>query len=919
MTTKEFPKIRQTLFIVDKNRKYLFDVNQNILIKRLKRMIIAAADLNKVGLRIFHEGVEYTLYDESALDELFPNLNLVEFYIQYSYDQVEDLEEIIDLKLCHHCNLHPGKYPYFYCFTCGRSICSGCLLSGDHTGHETKEKYDYLQESKNLVELLFKDLKDIFKNRKEGSDDAVNELKAKVKIQLFPKLGEIIKQIEENMLKLIIFYLEKEKGNYNIIENNVKLLKSHCEEGLNKLKKEIVIEDIMVDENIFLTFDSKFKEIGNEKKKFKEDIEKYKQFSDNLNLIQSIIEKTYKEIYDILVKYLTVTEFEDIKNKLNKQNINVIDKKKIFDKLLSDVKRRGYVDKDNKDKKNIPYSNINANEYYLRSKIKNRDKDDIMEIENKEDYDNNDINHINKGRNNSKNIKKENENYIEIDTTNNKNKNIIRNKNDTNNNINYTVNIIDNNDNIEDNNKSNVKRNLNIIESGYIYNNMGNSLYNNDKDDTNMNINDNNIGIQHHIHIIAEPKQNINSNIKKYESMVEENIDNNESSNIEPKINKNISYNNKNVTVFSDMVKNSKASKDNNISANINNNANNNPNNNMTVNTNIMNLRSGNQKINVGYISANNNNNGTENINTNANINNNSTISNNEVEEEEVSINQRFNIICNVVPSLNQIVIYNVDDDTITRKNISFSILLGISHFLPECAWVNCNNKLYILGGIDDTNKSSNIFIEYDPLKNSLKRLPNSIYSHSRHSLFSYKNHIYVIGGDNLECEKYDIEKNEWNILPNLLFKQIYPMLYVHKDVLYSFFGIDDNFKKSDNVQKLNLNSNNGNSRNRWIKINIKKNKCNLCVYGCGIAKINENCVLFLGGMDDDGLRDDAILFDFSNLTAKKTEYSLEEKAYFKDSALLRLDQKNFGNFSFEERNNFLKINFQVSVQKMNE
>ena len=269
MTTKEFPKIRQTLFIVDKNRKYLFDVNQNILIKRLKRMIIAAADLNKVGLRIFHEGVEYTLYDESALDELFPNLNLVEFYIQYSYDQVEDLEEIIDLKLCHHCNLHPGKYPYFYCFTCGRSICSGCLLSGDHTGHETKEKYDYLQESKNLVELLFKDLKDIFKNRKEGSDDAVNELKAKVKIQLFPKLGEIIKQIEENMLKLIIFYLEKEKGNYNIIENNVKLLKSHCEEGLNKLKKEIVIEDIMVDENIFLTFDSKFKEIGNEKKSSK--------------------------------------------------------------------------------------------------------------------------------------------------------------------------------------------------------------------------------------------------------------------------------------------------------------------------------------------------------------------------------------------------------------------------------------------------------------------------------------------------------------------------------------------------------------------------------------------------------------------------------------------------------------------------
>ena len=40
-----------------------------------------------------------------------------------------------------------------------------------------------------------------------------------------------------------------------------------------------------------------------EKEKFKEDIEKYKQFSDNLNLIKAIIEKTYKEIYDFLLKY----------------------------------------------------------------------------------------------------------------------------------------------------------------------------------------------------------------------------------------------------------------------------------------------------------------------------------------------------------------------------------------------------------------------------------------------------------------------------------------------------------------------------------------------------------------------------------------------------------------------------------------
>ena len=76
------------------------------------------------------------------------------------------MEEIIDLKLLQFCNLHNGKYPYFYCFTCGKSICSDCLKTGEHNNHETKEKYDYLQESRNLVELLFRDLKDMFNNAK---------------------------------------------------------------------------------------------------------------------------------------------------------------------------------------------------------------------------------------------------------------------------------------------------------------------------------------------------------------------------------------------------------------------------------------------------------------------------------------------------------------------------------------------------------------------------------------------------------------------------------------------------------------------------------------------------------------------------------------------------------------------------------
>ena len=818
------PQIHQAAFFVDKNRKYLFDVNQNIKIKKLKQMIVAAADLNKAGLRIFHDGKEYTDYGESALDELFPDLTYVEFYIQYSYEQIEDLEEIIDLKLQQHCLEHDDKYPYFYCFTCGKSICNKCMLSGKHNGHETKEKYDYLLASKNLVEVLFKDLKDILKNTKEGSNDTIDALKAKVEIQFFPKLVELVKKIENNMMKLILFYLEKEKGNYHTIENNVKLLKSHCEEGLDKLKEEIVIEDIMLDEDVFLTFDSKFKEIGKEKEKFKEDIDKYKQFSDNINIIQSVIEKTYNEIYNFLIKYLTVTEFENLKNQINSQNINVIDKKRILNTLLSNVKRRPNSEKKHiksNDKYNLNNSNnsninmssiINTNNnpsgsgpgYYLRSKNNNLDNN----IPNNTNVN---VNLFPTKFNNNSNSKKKDE----MDIDNDNNDNIITNKNNKNENVN-----------------NNKRYNLRSIRP--------------------------------------------NKNAENYIEIEDDNDNNSESEG-----------NNKNI-------ENNDINNNNNI---INNGNNNDLNKNM---------------IETGYAFNNLGPNVFKEKNTQSNNNINVNKSSEE-EEEEISNSPIYNIICNIIPSQNQVVLYNVDQDCILRKHINFSPLLGLNQFLPDCAWVNNNNKLYILGGINNNSQPSKIFLEYDPIKHHIKRLPDSLNVHSKHSLFAYNNQIYAIGGDKLECEKFDIIKNEWSTLPNLSFKQIYPVLYVHNDILYSFFGIDENIKKCDNIQKLNLK----NPKAKWQKVTYKRNKCNLNVYGCGIAKINENSVLFLGGMDDNGIRDDAIQFDFSTLTAKKTDFLLEEKAYFKDSILLKLSQKDFGNFSIEDSNPFLKINFQVNVKKL--
>ena len=801
----EQPNIIQTLFIVDQNRKYLFDVNQNITIKKLKMILVAAAGLNKVGLRIFHNGKEYTDYDESTLDKLFPNLNYIEFYLQYSYDNVEDLDEIIDLKFKQYCPDHYGKYPYFYCYTCGKSFCSDCLRSGIHNNHDTKEKYDYLQESKNLVELLFKDLKDIFKNTKGVNDESIEELK--------------VKQIEQKMMNLILFFFEKEKGNFKTIENNVNLLKNHCEEGLDKLKKEIVIEDMMIDENVFLTFDSKFKEIGNEKERFKEDIAKYKQFSETLYLIQNIIEKTYKEIYDFLLKYLNVTEFEDIKNKINSQNINVVDKKKIFDKLLSNIKKRSSAE---------PLGNT----YYLRSsKVPPKTNEFTME-------------EINTGNKSGQKM-----NYLL--------KSAPKDKSNQNNNIasnTYNVSTQNNYDNIN-----------NIGTESYLTGNNYNNFSPNNNQFNNY-IDNNNFGTNTY-YLRDRNNNNIPNNDYSFAS----------NSNNAYKNNYNTSDNNNNYSnnMFATYENN------NNYSTYGNNNINNNP-----------------------FLT------------TSGNIGKNTMLS--EVketermyeEEEESSHAPTYQVVCNIVPPKNQVILYNVNLDQITRKNIEFPPMLGIKHFFPECAWVNNNNKLYILGGIDDFNSVSKLFLEYDPIKGIIRRLAEPNYPHSRHSLFAYNNQIFVVGGDGLECEKYDIINNQWTTLPNLSFKQVYPVLYVHNDILYSFFGIDENEKKTDEAQKLNLKNN----RSKWTRVSYKRNGCDLNVYGCGIAKTNDNCVLFLGGMDDKGIRKDAIQFDFSDLSASKTEFMLEENAYFKDSVLLKLSPKVYGNFSIEETNPFLKIKFQVRI-----
>ena len=333
------PKIVKTIFILDKNRRYSFDVNQNIKIYLLKKMIDAAANLNRAHLRIFHEGKEYTSYDESSLDILFPDLNIIIFNLTVSFDSIEVYDDLISLKLNkEYCPKHFSKYPYFYCFTCGKSICFECVSSNEHKGHNYKEKYDYLQSGEKLVNEIFKNVKENFSEK--GDLEIYAELRNKIKITFFSKLKKMVEEIEKRLVEVLDEFIKRNKKNIEVVKNNMVSLKKNCGEGLDELKEKICIEDMMIDEEIFLTFDKKFKDLKNEKDKIIKDMEEYKQFKQQLKIISDSVEKIYNEIYAFLDKYLTSDIYMKIMKDIETLDILPLNKKDIIYRILSDVKKK---------------------------------------------------------------------------------------------------------------------------------------------------------------------------------------------------------------------------------------------------------------------------------------------------------------------------------------------------------------------------------------------------------------------------------------------------------------------------------------------------------------------------------------------------------------------------------------------------
>ena len=342
--TGKLPKIIKTIFHIDdtKGRVYNIDMNEDTDMNHIKSIIQMTARVNKLGLRLFHKAtdIEYTKYTDETLEELFPHLETIEFFaiIDRSFRLEEEHNQ---LKMGKTCEIHPHKYCIFYCFDCQKSLCSKCVGSGEHQDCSFSEKFDYLKPSVKLVDNMFSDIDNLVDQVSSNNDNKsdIEQLKLKLKMNYFPSLQDMLKKIEAKVMEQIDYYNSHCTVTVNSVKNNSVKLKKSCIEGLDELKYQIDIENMLKDEGVFLHFDAKVKQMTDEKGKIYEDTQKLQNVVKTFNHIKQKLEVVFNEIRAFLDQYLELSVYDDIKRSCNENHVSELNETGVMNKLLSHFKK----------------------------------------------------------------------------------------------------------------------------------------------------------------------------------------------------------------------------------------------------------------------------------------------------------------------------------------------------------------------------------------------------------------------------------------------------------------------------------------------------------------------------------------------------------------------------------------------------
>ena len=242
-------------------------------------------------------------------------------------------------------------------------------------------------------------------------------------------------------------------------------------------------------------------------------------------------------------------------------------------------------------------------------------------------------------------------------------------------------------------------------------------------------------------------------------------------------------------------------------------------------------------------------------------------------------------------------IIYSVKTNTIFHESLQKNIFktYNLDKYNPDMsAYCNSNDALYISGGVKPNKDPVSDFWIVDYTYNITTKKFNFKITHNKmpfekkqHSMLYNKkdNSIYIIGGNEKTCLKYDITTKNFVTLPETNIVYIKPALFIKNDILYIFDTFD---KRKVFFEKLDLNNINK-KKFSWEKFYPKNYDKYISQY-YGICDMNfDDKVILLGG---DRVDNNIIIYEIKN---NKLENGEGKNSYAKlnDKTFYRIN-KNY-------------------------
>ena len=361
--------IIQVIFKFEDGRLYTFDVDRTTTLYEVKKILTNAAHILKPSIILYHEGQEVSKdHDPLPLFKIFPSLKKIEFHlklIKTSEEVDENEHEKISVKynIKQPCKEHIGKFLVLYCLSCKKSICNECF-SESHNNHEVEEKADYLMPAKILMERIFANSFMFKSDPKISNYMSCVSFRSIIKTDIFDRMRHLINELENKTINCLEFFSFNEDSTEKNNDLNLELLKKYCTASFIKLKNNIDIKDILINDEVFLSLYNKLKAIKDyEIALFTENSNKYKALNTFFLPFTQEIKNMSMDLNNILLRYINKDIYAKFKEDVARNVVDVVQKEDVVRFMFENV--------------NAPKTKLGANSSLMKQDENNINKNSL--------------------------------------------------------------------------------------------------------------------------------------------------------------------------------------------------------------------------------------------------------------------------------------------------------------------------------------------------------------------------------------------------------------------------------------------------------------------------------------------------------------------------------------------------------------